>query len=324
MFGILSIFQKRNKIWILTPMILGTLWFCGSVSFLRSVGYHDYFRDHTETKFFHGVEISEIGKHIFIYLIPFIKKIFLQGNITSIMKYFNPPLMYICLFSPSILMLGFPAIVHILLASNDPYLSGASIQHIAFFIPFMFLATIFSFKKIFLHIEKTKLSEINKKRIKYLLIFIFVVSVMLSNFINNSLILPGYRGGEDVKDKRFLNIDNIYDPKIYTMDEVDKKAWKFISIIPDGVSVSASGDLCPALSSRGEIYEFGTVPEINDMSGHENEVDYILIRKKDIYHGYDFNEVRNDVAFNKLYQLVNKENYQVIKEDNDFILLKRK
>jgi uncharacterized membrane protein len=322
MFFIFAILKKREKKWKITPVLLSVFWLTSSLLFLYKITGLDY---HGEFKsvFFQGGRPLEMIRGVFFSPGESFNAIFVRGNLSSFLKFFDPFLMFLGFFSPGILLLGMPMVAHILLATNDKFLDGASIHHIAFFLPFMFLAVVFSFKKFFAYLDKTNMKHQKKRLIAKLSISIFLISIILSNFGNNSLIEACPRGGYPPDDRRFLKINNIFDVKLYTMDEQDKIAWRFIALVPDWASVSASGDLLPALSGRREIYEFGTVAEIHDMSGHEKEVDCILLRKKSIYHGYDYNEVRNEIAYSKLDDYINRELYEVI-EDENFILLKKK
>ncbi|MFC1889787.1 DUF2079 domain-containing protein [Thermodesulfobacteriota bacterium] len=85
--------------------------------------------------------------------------------------------------------------------------------------------------------------------------------------------------GFPMKDLRFEDQLNLYDPIYTTLDEADRTAWDFIRQIPLDASVTATGDLLWALSSRRELYEFGCDQE------RLPATDYVLANSRNLYIG---------------------------------------
>ncbi|GAG53651.1 unnamed protein product, partial [marine sediment metagenome] len=90
---------------------------------------------------------------------------------------------------------------------------------------------------------------------------VILITTLASNFTPNLLGKPVAdrvkHNGELIFDERFLDVSNIFDKRLYIMDEEDRLAWDFIKMIPKKASVTASGDLLTPLSTRRKIYLFG-------------------------------------------------------------------
>ena len=76
------------------------------------------------------------------------------------------------------------------------------------------------------------------------------------------------------------------------------------------------------MSSRDKIYQFGTKKDINDRDGHNFEVDYVFLSKHNDYIGFGGREVNYEYIQKQIPSLL-AQDYQVIKEDEDFILLQK-
>ena len=114
----------------------------------------------------------------------------------------------------------------------------------------------------------------------------------------------------------------MYSSIFYTQDRKDQTAWEFIKLIPKDKSVSTSDTYLPALSFRDKVYHFGTKKEINDRDGHDLEAEYVFLNKNNDYLGFGGREVSHKQISEKARLLLNR-NYTVIKEDENFILLKK-
>ncbi len=198
-------------------------------------------------------------------------------------------------------------------------------EYLAVVIPFLFIGFIWFFRRL----------KVGRNLKIFILILVLICSIF-SNFYRN-IIGDNYFetpiDKENCVDKRFNNVRNIFNKKLYIMDSEDKKAWKFISLIPRNASVTASGDLLLPLAMRNKLYSFG----LNESEAWENEAylmknfyypsyeaDYILIHTKNLCNGlggqYAFvDKAQANEIVNKL-----KNKYVIVKKDGNFILLHKK
>jgi hypothetical protein len=229
------------------------------------------------------------------------------------------PLLFIPLFSLEIYI---PLFMYAELLLSEGFLNENSYV-LSPIIPFLFISLLFTLRRLSI--------RFGKKSVLYISLLILIVC-FLSNFGRNILGRVATEQGdvEHISDNKFMDVRNIFDRRFYTIEKEDKIAWKLIDMIPGNASVTASGDLLPALSSRKALYAFA----LNNPKAYESEsfaeypdysADYIMIHKKWLYNGlgghYAFLTKKEDLE-DEINNLVNNYNFTLLKEEGDFVLLK--
>lgn len=313
MFGLYALGTRRGFRWAAFPFLLGLIWFLASVWVIYPmIGSPD------KTPFyclpsgsFQGL-ISAMAhrlRELFEYMFTKERFVFLS----DVFK----PVLFLPFLSWEWLM-ALPTFLEILLVDDIP---GSNWSYsLSPAIPFMFVSLIFALrniKKIFVYVpafrSKTVMMILNG------LIYSIMLSSAYSNFGNNRL---GFLNNDQIDDRRFIAIKNIYDHRFYETDQVDKEAWNLIKMIPEDACVSASGDLLVPLSHRACLREFA-----RDEFGSQNydyyNTDYIFINRKSFYHGTGHYAKINDQHLNEIKKLISDNVFTVIAEKDTFLLLKK-
>jgi len=198
----------------------------------------------------------------------------------------------------------------------------------AVMIPFVFVSLIYTLKKIHMYIGRRK-----SLSVVYLLIIICLFSGMTRNIIGETAweddAWPKLYNYEC--DNRFLDVRNIFDKRLYTMDSKDRIAWEMIKRIPRDASVTVTGDLLPAVSSRRYVYEFAySHPKSIDgehyLKDYPNtNVDFILINKTCLIHGMGGGYVRLEEKYleGEILRMINDFNFHIVEERGNYVLLER-
>ncbi|MDD5729512.1 MAG: DUF2079 domain-containing protein [Candidatus Omnitrophica bacterium] len=226
------------------------------------------------------------------------------------------PLLFLPLFSSEMYI---PLVMF-----GEVLLSQGAYNHDSYYlapiIPFLFFSLISFLKKI-----KTS-------RLKLALSLLVFALCFFSNF-PRSIVgdLPG-ECGCPIFDGSFAGTKNVFDKRIFTLDEEDKLAWEFIRQIPAKSSVTASGDLLPALSCRKYIYEFA----LNDPDAFKHlylpseynnyNVEYVLIHKKYLPNGLSgyYAYLAGRDLEKEINNYLDNHQFEILKRKDNFILLKRK
>lgn len=233
------------------------------------------------------------------------------------------PLLFFPVAAPATLI-GFPSIF--LIAITDDFLFQKA-HYISGLVPFLFIGTIYLIRSINIKLQGSRREFGPTKTFTYLKAnFVILTSAavmggcLLSNFLPN--IIGGQRSPsiQPIADHRFTEINNIYNPAFYIADADDVIAWRMIKMVPPDplVSVAATGDLLPPLSSRKRLIEF------LDPARDYYDVDYILIHNKDMYLGagqyfWDGERVQRELA-----QLLKDDRWEKIAAEGNFYLFKKK
>jgi uncharacterized membrane protein len=217
--------------------------------------------------------------------------------------------------------IGLPSLLQVVFTK---YFVFQRAHYISGMIPFLFIGTVYSIKKIgdrlhaiFRHFEKNSL-RFEKYHIYLTLTMAVFINCLLSNFGDNIVGSPYPAECGEIQDKKLLSIKSIYDKSFYTMDKDGVIAWELVGRIPLNASVSASGDLLPQLSARKKLIEF------LDDSCNYYDVDYILIHNKNMYMGaghycWDDEQMKKELDF-----LLNSKEWTLLERKGDFFLFKRK
>ncbi|MBM3245430.1 MAG: DUF2079 domain-containing protein [Candidatus Omnitrophica bacterium] len=196
----------------------------------------------------------------------------------------------------------------LLLLSGRGNIEYYQAYYIAPLIPFFFAGLVYSVKKISNHVSG--------KAVK-----IILVSILFLNILNlfGDNILGGIGQKKVIYDNRFIHARNIFDPVFYTMDEEDKLAWSFVAMIPDNASVSASGDLLVALSSREKLLEL-----FNDDCDYLDS-EYVLIHTRYMgFGGGNYCHKEEKAVFGLIEKMQSDPSWLKLREEGNFILFKRR
>ncbi|MCF7800369.1 DUF2079 domain-containing protein, partial [Candidatus Babeliales bacterium] len=328
MFGLLSLFKQRKLRWVLFPFFFGILWFVFSVKIvLPFLGYKRY---EPLWKYLGGQKYNfyPVFQKFFNNPLEIFQTMTGYGHIQYLLKIFNPYIYLLAFLSPGILFLSLPTFMEIMLQSEWSQLHFQAGHYICGIIVFAFIAIIYTYKKIFLIINKMNISLKKKNNIIKILIFILLTWTLVSNF-GDTMIVGSNAKRASAVDPRFLNVKNMFNPVFYLQDYEDKIAWEFIEKIPPDSSVAASSDLLPALSSRKELYEFGLYKFADKDYLYYlppkwgTSPEYIILRKHSINHGYTKSDIKNKDLVNEAERLVRQEQYKKVKETELFLLLKK-
>ncbi|OFZ21783.1 MAG: hypothetical protein A2X94_08430 [Bdellovibrionales bacterium GWB1_55_8] len=219
------------------------------------------------------------------------------------------PLLFIPLFS-KIFYTALPALL--VLALQREFLPQRA-HYLAPMIPIMFLALIDVLEKI-----RNKSIAPGLPRLGTAVLAIILAGAVASNFAPNILgdLSRGHQ--EEIRDKRFIGVRTLYDPVFYAQQEDDRVAWRMLNRIPADASVSATGDLIGHLSSRPVFHE------LLDPTSNPLDVDYILIRNRNMYFGaghyfWDEEKIRNTIQ-----TLRESPDWELLDDELGLILFQRK
>lgn len=306
--GIYFALKKYNLKWSLIIICLGLFWYAAvHFIFMPTLGNID----DSYGQFLGG---GPFGFLKFLFFKPVDSLGFMLNSeklhfLLSVFKY----LLFLPVFSV-VSYIGMSDILQIMSFHNSPenqaayYLCGA--------LPFIFIGLIFFLGKTNMLLKKRRLSS----RFLYVIPVSLVCLCLYGNFTQN---IFGFVNKDEIADKRFINVKNIYDKEFFALDERDRVIWRLIKQIPPCASVSASGNLLPALSGRKDLLEFA-FDSIDDGGGYDYfNVDYILVDKVNRYHGSGHYTFPQEPHFLKLTSLINKGTLQVLYETDRILFLKK-
>lgn len=210
------------------------------------------------------------------------------------------PVLLLPLFSRSFLI-AVPAILFLLIQKE---ILPQRAHYIATFFPVAFIALIDVLARL-------------RQPFRRVAVGMVLIGCVASNFAPNIVgNLRNVRESE-IADRRFIGVNNLYDRSFYTPDPEDAVAWRMLKHIPAEASVAATGDLIGHLSSRKTLYE------VLDPSVDYLDVDYVLLRRKNMYLGagyYLWDESRISAALD---QLRKSPEWRILDEESDLILFER-
>lgn len=315
MFSIAALFCRKDKKWFFAPLFMAGLWFFITIIFIfphiSDVHYMDksnnfaFYSDDWGTlkmiiKFFCFSPLKAIAYMLSPEHFPLIVKLFI-------------PVLFLPIFS-TVTLIGLSGFLQLMLTKGP--LGLAQSYYLANVAPFIFIGFIYGLRRLSHLLSGLSVLRITQKTTAYVLIVGSFLSSILVIFGGN---IYGTIHSDEIHDKRFMNIKNIYNSKFYTMDEGDKVAWSLIKMIPPHASVSASGDLLIPLSHREKLVEFGPTEFTQDYFN----VDYILINKKNMYFGAGHYARPKESDFIKLESLVRQGNFVLVAGKESYFLYKR-
>ena len=326
-FSLYAFLKKTDLSWKLVPVLLGGGYFLVFWFFIgHLLNYSPHSNPYIWNFFSENQNNYSFSQLLFNNFVNFVQRVFRNYPLSAIINFFAYP--WYCvffLFSPLFLVLGLPTLLAIQLSAEKYFVSIESVHHFALGVPIFFLASLFGIHNIIVVLQKNIIIRRHsvKNKILWLMVVIFFILQVLTNFGRNILLPYGglYREDLTIADYRFVSAKNMYDPVFYRQDEQDGRAWDIIKMIPEQVSVSTTKTYLAALSSRAKIFYFGTKREINDSEGHDFDADYIFLNKKNDYAGFGGVEVSHVLIIEKITLLLS-HGYKVAGENEDFILLR--
>jgi uncharacterized membrane protein len=297
MFGIYALFKQMERKWILFPIILGIFWALFTVGFLMPslapIGFLHYER-YTHL----GGNPKEIVLTIVQRPLYVLSYMFSLEKVKYLIELFSS-LAFLPLFSPLELMMTIPVFGLNLLSSWGSQ-QTLGYHYNAQLIPFLFIASIFSLKRLKDAFEKTSLKR--WWRMWTIIIFSFSLgSCVVLSPLPQMLSTPSY----------------------YISDQKDVARQKMIDLIPPEASVMATFNFLPRLSHRMDVYSYhhwymrGYTDRFH---GSLNMVEYILIDFNDYYMNRVFHSPEGD---NRQMSLFKDTSWGIVSLSDNIVLLKR-
>jgi uncharacterized membrane protein len=233
MFALAAIFDKRKIKWILTPLILSLGYFTLAMSLTK------FFAPANSYKFliyysWLGNNIWEIAKNFFLKPQLVILYLFRLGNLELILGLLMP-LLFLPLIDPTYLSLGLATYLQVALGASGGGILILQTQYASLFLPPVFIASIYSIKKILSQPNKHKLI-LKNKRIAF---FILIIAVVYSALTFGPIIGA---------------TKTIINQGLISQNTLAKK--ELIAKIPKNAAVASTYEFLTPLSSRKNIYSF--------------------------------------------------------------------
>jgi len=307
-FGLYLALRKKLKyasacfaaggVWFLISIPVTTLWLNKGLSLARCVSYGSF---------------GDLLSAPFMSPVTFVSTLFSSDHVQYLLKIFTP-LLFLPLFSLMSISAVFP-VMELLIGRG--VIKYSQVYFISPAIPFLFVGALYTIRKLssFIHVRLASKIDINKITI------VISLAVLVFNAYNlfQDNILGHVRAGKTLYDKRFINAKNIFDPVFYKMDDEDRLAWSFISMIPSDASVSASGDLLPALSGRKRLLE------LFNRDYDYLDAEYVLFHTK--YMGFgagDYCRWSSGSLVSLIEEMKANPKWLKIREEGSFILFRRR
>lgn len=292
MLGIYIILIRRKTLLGIAISILSLGWFILSIKVLQP--YFGISEPLGALHFTAGGRIlsdpTKIIYYCFSHPIDILQRIFSYPKLDYLLRLFAP-LGFLSLFSLKELLIGLPIFLQNLFLSEQ-LIKIEVPRYTMPLLPFIFVSAIYSLAHFF---KKMKLQWI------YIEILIIISLVMATyRFVLNPLYNP-----------RFLQVLS----PISRETKVHREALKIIAnLVPPDAGVCADVKAFPFLANRFKLY---------DMPFHIEESEYVLIDKKEpvfspkpIMSREEYLEIMN--------RTLNSSNYEIVREKDQIILLKRK
>lgn len=315
-FAILSIYQiikykkniTANYIWILTPIMFSILSFALGYYLIPLLNQGDKI---LLNKFIYS------NNNIFSWTLIKTRLI----NLGKLYKQLFLPFHWLAIFSKEIIFI-IPTLIMTIFLAQYEFQSLCNIHYFVFAISGIYIALIFGIKNI---------SQKHQTREIYLALIILISSIatiFMPNILGNWP--PNTNNYKKLANTNYYGIKNIYDKRYFQKDPTANSAWELIALIPPTASVSCTGDLLPALSSRRIIYEYVDSRQhsirnyTKDHYKKMRSTEYIMLNTKNKYFGggeYEYDHDKFNI-YNDIEYLI-KHNYIIITKKNNFYLLKK-
>lgn len=323
LMGPLALLRRRRWPWVVGPSVLGAAWFVVALKVVmpRILSGHTY---STNTYFNHwGGEGSALDLALTILGDPINHaRLALSESRLILARLWLAPLCFLALLAPDVLFLGIPGFMQIAL------LRSAYFHHIRahwFTIPsvLMFAAGAYGLVRALRpdHFVGRRLAKV--RVLPWALAWAMAGMCLLSNLLGNMLTHP--RPNEPIYDTRFAQVNNMFDPVFYRVDDEDRRLWRIVGLVPRDASLAATAHLLPALAERDTVMEMWTsIRDINDQPLRYTDCDYLLIDLHNYHHGGGwYRWPRGDEMEGKLCRLLVAGGWRVILREKTTLLLKK-
>lgn len=307
MFGFLALIEKREKKWILWPIILSIIWFILALKIIA------FFTPTGQYKFLYyynwlGNSLGEVAKNLFLRPLLVLQHLFIWPNFFFLLGLLLP-FCYLVLLQPIYLLLAVPVFIQMLLGSGNSATIILDIHYTVLFLPALFLALIFEIKKI---LENNKLNRLEKFLLneKPALVLILGLTTLYA-CLTLGPILGLFQ-------------------KNFRKEEVANKN-NFLKEISANDSVATTFEFLTKLSSRKNLYSFHYAfigkEQLSERDySLPSGVDKILVDTSDLLlYNFLFNNLEiwqkyYPDADNKFREFINNNNYQVAKYSDSLVL----
>jgi uncharacterized membrane protein len=294
MFGIYALLNKKDKKWIIMPVMAGLLCFILEFKllmpyFLPPSGNPFPVGDLIGVRYGHlGHNFTEIIKTILLHPLFTFEYAFKWEKIHYIYQLLLP-LAFLPLLKPKILLIALPIFAQNLL-SNCPYQYSIYFHYNAVLVAILIIATIYAVRDIVRFLSDREYI-INKKSVLSVILMVILICT------SYSAISFGAQG-------KALNA-------IVTYQESDKiqSINELIKIIPENASLSTNTYLAPQLSARKELGFFS-------LHNPEN-YDYVLINPAHP------TGIEPESYFKRVVHLMENKNYKIIAFTDSLVLFKK-
>lgn len=319
MFTFLSLIDKKDKKWIITPIVLGVGWLTTVFWIVPLFNSYDSYK----FVFYYswlGDSVGEIAKNFFLQPLLVLSHLFSLQNIFLILALFLPFLL-LPFLKPKYLLLSILVFLQLLLGS----FSGELVLKTHYSAPLLvsvFITTTYSLAYLFgakngdKSIWRSKVkSYISKESVLFAIIFIAVTIYGATTF---GPIVPATKAISAYK---------------HNYPELDRLKTHYVSLIPENSSVTTSYDLLPRLSSRNKLYSlhyaFLGKKQYSDDLYTLPPTDYMLIDTKDFltyqiqYPDNSFYQDAYSNGDNKIRSIIKEQQLGVASVSDDLIMLKK-
>jgi|CXWL01.1.fsa_nt_gi uncharacterized membrane protein len=233
------------------------------------------------------------------------------------------PLLFLPMFA---LELYIPAAMFAIFFLARPRFFNQNSDYLAPIIPFIFLALCYVFVKL-----KKRYGERRSLQAAGLILALCLAQQFTRTILGCTAKESGRFNDPDADlyDRRFRSVTCIFDRRLYTIDDEDRRAMELVRRIPPDVSVTASGSFLPLLAARRVLYEFGTFRTAFSRRDRRREeaqlyaADVVLLDRKCRNNGLGGTYFCPDADTfrQELDKIVNAYRYKLQYDDGDFVLL---
>jgi uncharacterized membrane protein len=297
MFGVYALIRKMGSKWVIFPIALGVIWALITVGIimptLAPIGFLHYER-YTHL----GINSKEIILTIIQRPLYVLSYMFSPEKVRYLIELLSS-LAFLPLMSPLEMIMTIPVFGLNLLSSWGSQQTLAYHYNVQI-IPFLFIASIFSLKRLKDAFEKTSLKR--WWRVWIILIVTFSIgSCAILSPLPQVLSTPSY----------------------YISDQKDVARQKMIDLIPPEASVMATFNFLPRLSHRMDVYSYHhwyMRGYIDRFHGNLDMVEYILMDFDDYYMNNSFRSIEGDM---RQKGLLRDPSWSIVALSQKMVLLKR-
>ncbi len=232
------------------------------------------------------------------------------------------PLLFLPLLA---LELYIPAAMFTVLLLARPRFYNQNSDYLAPIVPFIFLALCHAFVRM-----KKRFGERRSLQAAVLILALCGSQHFTRTMLGCTAEESGRFDDQDAAryDRGFMGVTRIFDRRLYTVEEEDRRALALVRRIPEDASVTASGSFLPLLSARRVLNEFGTyrgAASKKDRLREESRVysaDVVLLDRKCRNNGLGGTYFCPDEdAFRiELKKILDVYRYTKLYDDGDFLL----